>query len=140
MITKIDHIGIAVQSLDEAVSYYQKAFGLKCNAIEEVASQKVRIAMLKIGEVNIELLEPTAPESPIAKHLEKRGPGVHHIAYSTDDIKEQLVEVKAAGCTLINETPVEGAGSKLVAFLHPKSTLGVLTELCSKSNMISKVK
>lgn len=131
MITKIDHIGIAVQSLHEAVGYYEKVLGLKCDAIEEIPSQKVRAAFFKVGDVHIELLEPTSPESPIAKHIEKRGSGFHHIAYSTDDIEKQLTKAKEAGCVLINETPVKGSGSKLVAFLHPKSTHGVLTELCS---------
>jgi len=129
MITKIDHIGIAVKSLNEAVSSYEKMLGIKCHATEEISSQKVRVAILKIGEVNIELLEPTSPESPIAKHLEKRGEGVHHIAYTTDNVEGQLLEAKTAGCTLINETPIRGAGSKQIAFLHPKSTCGVLLEL-----------
>lgn len=134
MITKIDHVGIAVESLTEAVNYYEKAFGLKCSYVEEVPSQKVRVAFLEVGGVHIELLEPTSMKSPIAKFIEKRGQGVHHIAYGTDDIKQQLIEVKTAGCVLINETPVKGSGSKLVVFLHPKSTLGVLTELCSEND------
>ncbi len=130
MITRIDHLGIAVRSLDETVPYYEKALGLKCEHREEVASQKVRTAFFSVGEVHIELLEPTSPESPIAKFLEKNGEGVHHVAFASSDITAQLGQAAAAGCRLINETPMEGAHEKLVAFLHPKSTHGVLTEFC----------
>jgi len=112
MIQKIDHLGIAVKSLDEAVPYYEKALGLKCEHREEVASQKVRTAFFRCGEVHLELLEPTSPDSPIAKFLEKNPAG-------------------GTGVKLIHEKPFPGAGGKLVAFLHPKSTFGVLTELCS---------
>ncbi len=132
MLKKIDHIGIAVKSLDEAIDFYEKSFGLKCEGIEEVASQKVKTAFFAIGDVHLELLEPTSPDSPIAKFLESKGPGVHHIAYATDDVQEQLNQASSAGCKLINESPVEGAGGKQVAFLHPKSTFGVLSEFCSK--------
>jgi len=132
MITKIDHIGIAVPSLEEAIPFYEKALGLKCEHIEEVATQKVRTAFFEVGEVHIELLEPMEPDSPVGKFLQKNGPGVHHIALGTDDIVAQLDQARAAGCRLINETPVDGAGGKSIAFLHPKSTLGVLTELCRK--------
>jgi len=131
MITKIDHLGIAVQSLDEAVPYYEKALGLKCERREEVASQKVRTAFFAAGDVHLELLEPTSPESSIAKFLEKHpAGGIHHIAFSADDVASQLRQASAAGVKLINEKPFDGAGGKLVAFLHPKSTFGVLTELC----------
>lgn len=130
MIKKIDHLGIAVKSLDETVPYYEKALGLKCEHREEVASQKVRTAFFSVGEVHIELLEPTDPESPIAKFLEKNGEGIHHIAFGTDAIEPQLKQAAGAGCRLIHEKPFEGAGHKLVAFLHPKSTHGVLTEFC----------
>jgi methylmalonyl-CoA/ethylmalonyl-CoA epimerase len=135
MITKIDHLGIAVQSLDQAVPYYEKALGLKCDRREEVASQKVRTAFFIVGEVHLELLEPTSPESPIAKYLEKNpSGGIHHIAFAADDIERQLLQAAGTGVKLINEKPFDGAGGKLVAFLHPKSTFGVLTELCmSKS-------
>jgi methylmalonyl-CoA/ethylmalonyl-CoA epimerase len=135
MITKIDHLGIAVQSLDQAVPYYEKALGLKCDRREEVASQKVRTAFFTVGEVHLELLEPTSPESPVAKYLEKNtSGGIHHIAFATDDIESQLRQAAGTGVKLINEKPFDGAGGKLVAFLHPKSTFGVLTELCmSKS-------
>jgi len=132
MIKKIDHIGIAVPSLEEAIPFYEKALGLKCEHIEEVATQKVRTAFFSVGEVHIELLEPTAPDSPVAKFLEKNGAGVHHVALGTDDVMAQLDQAKEAGCRLINETPVDGAGGKKIAFLHPKSTFGVLTELCAK--------
>jgi methylmalonyl-CoA/ethylmalonyl-CoA epimerase len=131
MITKIDHLGIAVQSLDQAVPYYEKALGLKCDRREEVASQKVRTAFFTVGEVHLELLEPTSPESPIAKYLEKNpSGGIHHIAFAVDDVETQLHQAAGAGIKLINEKPFDGAGGKLVAFLHPKSTFGVLTELC----------
>lgn len=132
MITRIDHLGIAVKSLDETVPYYEKALGLKCEHREEVPSQKVRTAFFSAGEVHIELLEPTSPESPIAKFLEKNpAGGVHHIAFATTDIAEQLKQASGAGVKLIHEVPIEGAHSKMVAFFHPKSTYGVLTELCA---------
>ena len=131
MIKKIDHLGIAVRSLDEAVPYYENVLGLKCEHREEVASQKVRTAFFACGEVHLELLEPTDPESPIAKFLEKNpAGGLHHIAFATDDIDGQLKQASGAGVRLINEKPIDGAGGKLVAFLHPKSTYGLLTELC----------
>lgn len=131
MITKIDHLGIAVRSLDESVAYYEKALGIKCEHREEVASQKVRTAFFSVGEVHLELLEPTSPDSPVAKFLEKNGEGVHHVAFGTSDIMGQLKQASEAGVKLIHETPFEGAANKLVAFLHPKSTHGVLTEFCS---------
>src|SRR6516162_9006197 len=122
MLKKIDHLGIAVRSLDEAVLYYEKALGLKCEHREEVASQKVRTAFFTIGEVHLELLEPTDPTSPIAKYLEKNpAGGIHHIAFGTDNIDGQLKQASSAGVKLINEKPFDGAGGKLVAFLHPKS-------------------
>jgi methylmalonyl-CoA/ethylmalonyl-CoA epimerase len=131
MITNIDHLGIAVSSIDATLGYYEKALGLKCVHREEVASQKVRTAFIPCGQVNIELLEPTSPESPIAKFLEKNpNGGIHHIAFATSDITGQLAQASAAGVKLINEVPVEGAHEKLVAFLHPKFTYGVLTEFC----------
>ncbi|WOO40207.1 methylmalonyl-CoA epimerase [Rubellicoccus peritrichatus] len=132
MITKIDHLGIAVQDLDETVKYYENALGLHCHGREEVASQKVRTAFFEAGDVHIELLEPTAPDSPIAKFLEKSGEGIHHIAFHTDDIGGQLAKASEAGVRLIHEVPFEGAANKLVAFLHPKSTHGVLTEFCQE--------
>mgnify|MGYP001601160674 FL=1 len=135
MITRIDHLGIAVRSLDETIPYYEKSLGLKCEHREEVPSQKVRTAFFHVGEVHLELLEPTSPESPIARFLEKNGEGVHHVAFATTDINAQLRDASASGCRLIHEQPFEGAAGKLVAFLHPKSTHGVLTEFCApKSN------
>lgn len=130
MIKKIDHLGIAVKDLDASVAFYTEALGLVCEGTEEVASQKVRTAFFACGEVHLELLEPTAVDSPIAKFLEKHGEGIHHIAYKVDDIEQQLSDVSAKGVRLIHETPIDGAGDKLVAFLHPKSTGGVLTEFC----------
>lgn len=130
MITAIDHLGIAVKSLDEAVPLYEKALGLKCLGREEVASQKVRTAFFDAGGVHLELLEPTSPESPIAKFLTDRGEGIHHIAFRSDNIEGQLKQAADAGVRLIHEKPFDGAAGKLVAFLHPKSTRGVLTEFC----------
>ena len=131
MITNIDHLGIAVSSIDATLGYYEKALGLKCVHREEVASQKVRTAFIPCGQVNIELLEPTSPESPIAKFLEKNpSGGIHHIAFATNDITGQLAQASGANVKLINEVPIEGAHEKLVAFLHPKFTYGVLTEFC----------
>ena len=132
MITRIDHLDIAVKSLDETIPYYEKALGLKCEHREEVPSQKVRTAFFSAGEVHIELLEPTSPDSAVAKFLEKNpAGGVHHIAFATTDISEQLKQASGAGVKPIHEVPIEGAHSKMVAFLHPKSTYGVLTELCA---------
>jgi len=130
MIQKIDHLGIAVRSIADSVAYYEKALGLKCGAVEEVPSQKVRTAFFAVGDVHLELLEPTSPDSPIAKFLETRGEGIHHIAFRTDGIMDQLNQAREAGVRLIHEVPFEGAADQLVAFLHPKSTFGVLTELC----------
>lgn len=131
MIRKIDHLGIAVKNLKESVSYYEKALGMKCEHIEEVESQKVRTAFFHCGDVHLELLEATSDESPIAKFIEKNGEGIHHIAFDTDDIQAQLKQASDNGVKLIHEEPFEGAADKLVAFLHPKTTHGVLTELCT---------
>lgn len=131
MIKHIDHLGIAVRSLDDSIPYYEKALGLKCEKREEVPSQKVKTAFFHCGEVHLELLEPTSPDSPIAKFLEKNPHGgIHHVAFATDGIENQLAQAKLAGCQVIHEVPFEGAAGKLVAFLHPKSTQGVLTEFC----------
>lgn len=132
MITRIDHLGIAVKSIDEALPYYEKTLGLRCEHREEVASQKVKTAFFSAGEVHLELLEPTSPESPIAKFLEKNpSGGIHHIAFATTDINGQLKQAAGTGVKLLHEVPFEGAAGKLVAFLHPKSTFGVLTEFCA---------
>jgi methylmalonyl-CoA/ethylmalonyl-CoA epimerase len=130
MIKRIDHLGIAVASLNDALPVWEKALGLKCERIEEVPSQKVRTAFFDVGGVHLELLEPTAPESAIAKFIEKNGEGIQHVAFETDDIEGQLKLAKDNGVRLINETPVPGAGGKQVAFLHPKSMKGVLAEFC----------
>lgn len=131
MIQAIDHLGIAVRSLDEAVPLYEKALGLTCLGREEVVSQKVRTAFFDAGGVHLELLEPTAEDSPIAKFLAEKGEGIHHVAFRTDDIGAQLKQAADAGVRLIHQQAFEGAGGKMVAFLHPKSTRGVLTELCA---------
>ena len=130
MIKKIDHLGFAVRSIEEARKFYEEVLGLVCEREETVESQKVRTAFYSVGDIHIELLEPTSDDSPIAKFLEKNGEGFHHIAYRTDDIIGQLETAKQKGCRLIHEEPIDGAGGKQVAFMHPKSTLGVLTEFC----------
>ncbi|MDR2862646.1 MAG: methylmalonyl-CoA epimerase [Puniceicoccales bacterium] len=129
---KIDHLGIAVPSLAEAIPFYRDVLGLKYHGQEEVADQKVRTAFFEIGEVHLELLEPTSPESPIAKFIEKNGGrgGIHHIAYDVDSVPEKLAELTAKGVAVIDKVPRPGANKKLIAFLHPKSTGSVLTELC----------
>lgn len=138
MLKKIDHIGMAVRSIDKARVFYEKVLGLVCEGIEEVEAQKVRTAFFSLGDTHIELLEPTGPESPIAKFLEKRGEGIHHIAYVSDNVEEQLEQAREFGCRLINDKPVQGAGGKKIAFLHPKSTHGVLTEVCETLNTDKK--
>jgi len=134
MLQKIDHLGIAVRSIAEARTFYEEILGLPCEGEETVESQKVKTAFFAVGEVHIELLEPTNEESPIAKFLEKNGEGIHHVAYKTDNIDDQIKQAREGGCRLIHETPIEGAGGKLVAFLHPNSTHGVLMEFCSKKS------
>ena len=131
MIQKIDHIGIAVKDLATGIRYYEETLGLKCVGQEEVESQGVRTAFFHVGEVHLELLTPTREDSPVHKFLEKNGEGIHHIAFGTDDIEGQLAQAADSGARLIHERPFEGAANKLVAFLHPKSTHGVLTELCA---------
>ncbi len=131
MLTKIDHIGIAVKSIADSVEYYEKALGFKCEGIEEVAEQKVKTAFFNVGGVHIELLEPTSEDSPIAKFLEKNPHGgVHHIAFNSNDIMADLGNAEANGVGLINKEPKIGAHAKKIAFLHPKFTKGVLTEFC----------
>ena len=135
MVTKIDHLGIAVHSISQARKFYEEVLGLTFERIEEVASQKVRTAFFSVGETHIELLEPTDPDSPVAKFLEKNGEGIHHIGYLSDDINHELEKAEQKGCRLIHKEPVAGAGNKKIAFLHPKSTHGVLTEICSKQEI-----
>lgn len=132
MIRKIDHLGIAVQNLDEAATLYEKVYGFSRSAVEVVEEQKVKTVFFQVGDSKIELLEPTAPESPIAKFLEKNGPGIHHVAYLVEDIRAALAQAKAAGARLLNEEPRTGAHGALIAFIHPKSVGGVLTELCQR--------
>ncbi len=133
-ISRIDHLGIAVQSIDEVLPYYENVLGLKCYAVEEVADQKVKTAFLKVGEVKLELLEPTSPESAIAKFLEKGGKGVHHVAFAIEDgVANALAECETKEIKLIDKAPRPGAEQMMIAFLHPKSTAGVLTELCEEA-------
>lgn len=130
-LTHIEHLGIAVKSLDTAIPYYENVLGLKCYAIEEVADQKVKTAFFKIGQTKIELLEPTSPESAVAKFIEKKGEGIHHLAFAVDDgVANALAEVEAKGVQLIDKAPRKGAEGLNIAFLHPKTTCSVLTELC----------
>lgn len=126
----IEHIGIAVSNLETAISFYEKVFGLKCYNVEEVPEQKVRTAFFMIGQTKIELLESTDPEGPIGKFIEKKGEGVHHIAFAVKKIEEQLVRADKEGIRLIDSTPRKGAEGLDIAFLHPKSTFGVLIEIC----------
>lgn len=130
-IERIEHIGIAVSNLDEAIRFYEKVLNLKCYAIEEVAEQKVRIAFFKVGEAKIELLESTDPAGPIGKFIEKKGEGIHHIAFAVDNIEQALIETESKGVRLIDQTPRNGAEGLRIGFLHPKNTMGVLTEFCS---------
>jgi methylmalonyl-CoA/ethylmalonyl-CoA epimerase len=131
-ITHIEHIGIAVNKLEEAIPYYENVLGLKCYAIEEVADQKVKTAFFMVGQTKIELLESTDPEGPIGKFIEKKGPGVHHLAFAVDNVNEALAEVGDKGVQLIDKAGRKGAEGMNIGFLHPKSTLGVLTEFCSE--------
>ena len=126
----IEHIGIAVTNLDDSIRFYEKVFGLKCYNIEEVKDQKVRTAFFMVGQTKIELLESTDPEGPIAKFIEKRGEGIHHIAFAVDNIDVQLKHAEKEGVKLIDSNPRKGAEGLDIAFLHPSSTGGVLIELC----------
>jgi len=125
----LDHIGIAVGDLAQALAFYRDALGLEVAPPEEVPSQRVRAHFVPVGEASLELLEPTAADSPIAKFIEKRGPGVHHVTLRVDDIREALARLRARGVRLIDEAPREGAEGALIAFVHPASTHGVLVEL-----------
>ena len=129
-LTHIEHLGIAVKSLEEAIPYYENVLGLKCYAIEEVADQKVKTAFFKIGQTKLELLEPTSEESTIASFLEKKGPGVHHIAFAVENVNEALHDAEEKEVRLIDKQCRNGAEGLRIGFLHPKSTGGVLTELC----------
>ena len=131
MIRKIDHVGIAVKNLDEAIKLWEK-LGLKVAEVEEVPDQKVRVAVFKVGESRIELLEGTGEDSPISKFIAKRGEGIHHIALGVENIEEHLEKLKEQGFRLIDEKPRTGAGGAKIAFVHPKSVNGVLLELCER--------
>lgn len=132
-ISHIEHLGIAVKSLDEAIPYYENILGMKCYSIEEVADQKVKTAFFKVGQTKLELLEPTSDESPIAKFIEKRGEGIHHLAFAIEDgVANALAEMEGKGVRLIDKAPRKGAEGLNIAFIHPKSTHGVLTEFCEK--------
>ncbi|BCS55666.1 methylmalonyl-CoA epimerase [Geobacter sp. SVR] len=133
-LTKVNHIGIAVKSLAEALPFYRDNLRMALQGIEEVVEQKVKVAMLEIGESKIELLEPITPDSPIAKFLEKNGTGIHHLAYEVEDIEAAIAVLKAEGSRMIDETPRNGAHGTRIAFIHPKSSNGVLTELCQCSH------
>ena len=129
-ITHIEHIGIAVKSIEEQLPYYEDVLGLKCYNIETVEDQKVKTAFFQVGQTKIELLEPTSEESTVAKFIEKRGEGIHHIAYATKNVNEALKEMEAKGVRLIDQEARGGAEGLSIAFLHPKSTGSVLTEIC----------
>lgn len=131
-IKHIEHIGIAVKNLTEAIKFYEEVLGLKCYAVEEVADQKVKTAFFMIGQTKIELLESTSPEGPIAKFIDKKGEGIHHIAFAVDELKDTLDELKSKNVTLIDSEGRKGAEGLNIAFVHPKSTFGVLTEFCEK--------
>lgn len=131
-LSHIEHIGIAVKNIEEAKEYYENILGLKCYAVEEVEDQKVKTAFFKVGQTKIELLEATSPESPVAKFIEKRGEGIHHLAFAVDDADNALAEVAQKGIHTIDEKSRKGAEGLNIGFLHPKFTFGVLTEFCSK--------
>ena len=133
-VSHIEHLGIAVKSLEEAIPYWENVLGLKCYNIEEVADQKVKTAFFMLGQTKIELLEPTSEESTIAKYIEKRGQGVHHVAFAVEGIEDALADATEKGVQLIDKAPRKGAEGLSIAFLHPKSTMGVLTELCEDKN------
>jgi methylmalonyl-CoA/ethylmalonyl-CoA epimerase len=132
VVNKVDHIGIAVSNLEESIKFYEEVLGLKLHGTETVEEQKVKVAFLPVGDTEVELLEATSPDSPIAKFIEAKGQGVQHIAFKVDNIEEALEEMRAKGIRLIDEKPRYGAGGAKIAFLHPKSTNGVLIELCER--------
>ena len=131
-ISHIEHIGITVENMEEAIAYYENVLGLSCYAVEEITDQKVKTAFFMVGQTKVELLESTDPEGPIGKFIANRGPGLHHIAFSVDDVAESLKAAEEKGVRLIDKTPRKGAEGLNIGFLHPKSTLGALTEFCGK--------
>ncbi len=128
----VDHIGIAVHSIDDALSFWQNTLGIECTGVEEVAEQRVKTAFLPLGDTEIELLEATSEDSPVAKFIEKKGEGIHHLALRVDDLEAALAELKEKGIRLIDETPRYGAGGARIAFVHPKATGGILLELSER--------
>jgi len=130
--TVIDHIGIAVKSLDGALQFWEKSLGIKSTGVEEVAEQKVKTAFLPVKDTEVELLEPTADDSPVAKFIEKKGEGIHHLAIRVENLEEALSELKSQGVRLIDEHPRRGAGGAMIAFIHPSATGGVLLELSQR--------
>lgn len=132
--THIEHIGIAVQNLEEQIKYYEEVLGLKCYNVEEVADQKVKTAFFMVGETKIELLESTDPEGPIGKFIEKKGQGIHHIAFAVESVQKFLDHAASKDVLLIDKAPRQGAEGLQIGFLHPKSTNGVLTEVCENPN------
>jgi len=133
MTEKINHIGIAVKNLENAIPFYRDQLGMAFEGTEEVSEQRVRVAFLRVGESRIELLEPTSTDSPVAKFLEKNGEGIHHLAYEVADIEQSLKELEAQGVRLVDKEPRNGAHGSRIAFLHPKASGGVLTEICQCS-------
>lgn len=133
-LSHIEHIGIAVKNLEESITFYEEVLGLKCYAIEEVKEQRVKTAFFMVGQTKVELLESTDPEGPIGKFIEKKGEGVHHLAFAAEGIEGALEELQNKGVQLIDKTPRKGAEGLDIAFLHPKSTHGVLMELCENKN------
>jgi methylmalonyl-CoA/ethylmalonyl-CoA epimerase len=129
---KIDHIGIAVNNLDETLKFYEEVLGITCTGKEEVPEQKVRVAFLPVGDTEVELLESTDPEGPIAKYIDKKGEGIQHLAFRVDNIEEAIESMKQKGIRMIDESPRYGAGGAKIAFCHPKSTGGVLVELSER--------
>jgi len=134
MMKKINHIGIAVTSIQEALPFYRDNLGMSFQGVEEVAEQKVKVAMLQIGEAKIELLEPTDPDSPIARFIEKNGSGIHHLAYEVENIEQAIAKLEQEGVRMIDRTPRYGAHGTRIAFIHPKGSAGVLTELCQSGH------
>ncbi len=132
--THIEHIGIAVKNLESAIGFYERIIGLKCHKIEEVPDQKVRAAFFRIGRTTIELLEATGNDSPVARFIEKKGEGMHHLAFAVDDLEKNLDEIQDKGIRLIDTVPRKGAGCMDIAFIHPESAGGVLIELCGERN------
>ncbi|QEG00770.1 Glyoxalase/Bleomycin resistance protein/Dioxygenase superfamily protein [Stieleria maiorica] len=133
-VKSLNHIGIAVRSIDDHKPFYEDALGLEFEGLEDVPSQKVRVAFFRAGDVRLELLEPTSEDSTVAKFIEKRGEGLHHLAYTVDDITARIAELRESGLRMIDEKPREGSHQMQIAFLHPKSSGGVLTELCESAD------